>query len=45
MKHSLLKAAFAFAILGLVLSACGPKPTPGEKDREQAEQALDQLPK
>ena len=33
------------ALAGLVLSACGPKPTPGEVDRQRGEEAVDQLPK
>lgn len=45
MKSSLLKAVCAFGLVAMVLSACGPKPVPGEKDREQAQQALDQMPK
>jgi len=35
----------AIGLMSLLLCACGPKPAPGEKDREQANQALDQLPK
>ena len=36
----------ALSLLGLLLlGACGTKPTPGEKDRDQGNQAIDQMPK
>ncbi|MEK7394823.1 MAG: hypothetical protein AAB214_19870 [Fibrobacterota bacterium] len=35
----------AIALTVVLLAACGPKPAPGEKDREEANKALDQMPK
>lgn len=45
MKLSLLKAMCVLGVVGILFAACGPKPAPGEKDREQAQQAIDQMPK
>lgn len=41
----LFRALCSLALVALLACACGPKPTPGEKDRERGEQAVDELPK
>lgn len=45
MKPELSRILVAVGLISTLLCACGPKPTPGEKDREEANQALDQMPK
>lgn len=45
MRLPILRALTLLSLAGLLLSACGPKPAPGETDRERGEQAIDQLPK
>jgi hypothetical protein len=44
-RSPLVRAFGLLALIGLVATACGPKPTPGEKDRERGEQAVDELPR
>ena len=45
MRHSLLRLLTLLGLSGMLFSACAPTPTPGEKDRQRGEDAVDQLPK
>lgn len=38
-----LKLLLATAIAALAMSSCGPKPPPGQTDRDHAEDALGQM--
>jgi hypothetical protein len=45
MRPSALRLLTLLGLFGILLAACAPTPTPGEKDRERGEDAVDRLPK